>query len=183
MTTNNVKAPRPCTTLPEGWVLNSKGLAVDTTNSLQVVWDRDDDLELTVRIISSSMFTYAYVMVTAEDNDTLLEILPSRLYEAYRAIANAQRPWLKAEGFEFVEGEVYWVMHKYDKTYLLCKFDNKKFYPAWSNGDVIETEEEISIYYKSDIASFHKSDILAFKPISDSQEAWDAVEKVERWEG
>lgn len=93
------------------------------------------------------------------------------MLEAIQAIASAQRPWLKAEGFEFVEGEVYWVKHNLDRTFILCKHENGEFTPCWSDGTFIRERYAIP--------SFLARHILAFKLIDDSPEAWDKLAGVE----
>ena len=96
MTTNNeVKAPRPCT-LP--W-----GVTFDFNNfkfcSLRGGLNRNDTLQR--------------VYVKLKDGDTLYSpyYTEEQAWEVYSkvilAIASAQRPWLKTEGFEFVEGKQY----------------------------------------------------------------------------
>lgn len=75
----------------------------------------------------------------------------------------ALRSWLKAEGFEFVDGQSYHLLQKIEPVvqeyfdHCYCQ-DNRKFYGE----------------YWVDL-----KDVVAFKPIDDSPEAWDKLAGVE----
>jgi hypothetical protein len=99
MTSNNeVKAPRPCTL----W-----GQTFDSNKFLDIIVFQD-----TVSI-GCGQFDMPTSEPTTDIHKTTME--------AVLAIASAQRPWLKAEGFQFIEGKVYWVKNKLDETFLHCK--------------------------------------------------------------
>ena len=154
MTTNNdVKAQRPCTL----W-----GQTFDSNK----VYD--------ISVMTDSVCLWLDNNLPCVDSPDVEEGATKLMFEAIQAIASAQRPWLKAEGFEFVDDEVYWVKHALDKTFLLCKHENGEFTPCWSDGTFVRERYAIP--------SFLAKNILAFKPISDSQEAWDAVAGVEVWD-
>jgi hypothetical protein len=124
------------------------------------------------------------------------------LLEAIQAIALAQRQWLKAEGFEFVASSqnctdvVYRLLHKSghectgvrivltkeqcgkDHDYFMLTLPNGGSLPKIKHGGSCGGNSH-GLYL---CESYDLSEIKAFKPISDSQEAWDAVAGVEAWE-
>jgi hypothetical protein len=100
-------------------------------------------------------------------------IITGMLLEAIQAIASAQRSWLKAEGFEFVQ----------DVVYMLLKKDG-----SFTIGTpYLDTDEPIFLLCDSKRNTFdchiEFESVLAFKPISDLQETWDAVAGVEVYKG
>lgn len=132
MTTNNeVKAPRPCT-----------------------LWGKtfDSNTVTSFTLFSNRLSVCCELVYRPTRPETLTN--KEALLEAIQAIASAQRPWLKGEGFEFVDGSYYRILTK-------------------------NFEEHIDTVYNATCSSY----VLAFKPISDSQEAWDAVAGVEVAEG
>ena len=172
MTTNNeVKAPRPCT-LP--W-----GVTFDFNNfkfcSLRGGLNRNDTLQR--------------VYVKLKDGDTLYSpyYTEEQAWEVYSkvilAIASAQRPWLKAEGFQFVEGTVYEVLtERTAEDGSIYHARNTVYYHA-SNSTLISCydngKHKNDGYTGKSAFWCYSKNALAFKPISDSQEAWDAVAGVE----
>ena len=82
-------------------------------------------------------------------------------------------PWLKTEGFEFVQDVVYRLLHK-DGSFLI-------------GTPYIDTTAPIFLLCDSNRNTFDNhiefENVVAFKPISDSQEAWDAVAGVEVYKG
>jgi hypothetical protein len=175
MTTNNaVKALRPCTLPKEfnappfdvyafedvGWW---KGYCKPENNeyipsSLIVrIAPNDDSLSLT---------DYRFQIPFCYKDEQ--EYAQSKLLEVYLVIASAQRPWLKAEGFEFDTCVDYIV---------LCEPKDRP-YIAQHHHTTDTGEHFFTVDGKYTIGA-----IVAFKPISDSQEAWDAVAHVEAWEG
>jgi len=163
MTTNNeVKASRPCT-----------------------LWGQTFDSNLFRRIsvmqvndITSAQI-WLYVPVEGElkyiKSPTSTDgVLTQKYYnEAIQAIASAQRPWLKAEGFQFVDGQWYNIM-QYGNIVYPYKYD------ATENSF---TNSDLSAKDWNDPYLIKRRDVLAFKPISDTQEAWDAVAGVEVYKG
>jgi len=158
MTTNNrVKAPRPCT-LPKGWT--DKGMAFKT-----VTFDSNKFQALTVTKLDSNSFR----LILEADIVRYSEVMSSHdilqlQMQTIQAIASAQRPWLKAEGFEFDTCVDYIV---------LCEPKDRP-YIAQHHHTTDTGEHFFTVDGKYTIGA-----IVAFKPISDSQEAWKAVEHVE----
>lgn len=162
MTTNNeVKAPRPCTlweqTLDSNLFRRISVMQVPDITSAQVWLDVSTNGEL--NYIKSPTSTDA--------------VLTQKYYnEAIQAIASAQRSWLKAEGFEFVQDEVYMLLNK-DGGFAI-------------GTPYLDTDDPIFLVCDSKRNTFDNyidfQEIVAFKPISDSQQAWDAVAGVEVWE-
>jgi hypothetical protein len=160
-----VKASRPCT-LPKDW----EGTGLIDSNNGYILESTVCTVSETCTIMFRSGEAVYKKIIPLSVSDYRQAIIDAQI-EVALAITDAQRPWLKAEGFEFLEGEVYWVKHKLDETFLLCKHENGEFTPCWSDGTFIRE--------RFAIPSFLERHILAFKPISDSQEAWDAVAHVE----
>jgi hypothetical protein len=160
MTTNNeVKAPRPCTLWGQTFDSNKfKGFTVFSD---------------TVSIVCGQ-----YDMPTSEPTTDV----PKTTMEAIQAIASAQRQWLKADGFEFEDGQQYEILRDAYHTRCVGFFKNHKdmglgFYNS------MHEEAEIVIFLEA---------AISFKPyleweINDTpeqrhakeQEAWEAVSHVE----
>jgi hypothetical protein len=176
MTSNNkVKAPRPCT-LSKEW--EGTGL-IDSNNGYT----------LKVSLIpfdgASIEFVSGYISYTKNidcnhPSEVDGEITQAEL-EVALAIASSQRPWLKEEGFEFVEGERYEVLHMHGGELMhdLGEFGN------YGGVQGIGSSTFAEIGY-----------IKAFKPVvpydptdtpeqrhAKEQAAWDAVAGVEALEG
>jgi hypothetical protein len=179
MTTNNeVKAPRPCT-----------------------LWGQTFDIYLIKELSQITNNGYPQYVVTGKNRQALAlsPVMPEHeedisayqnkmLLEASQAIASAQRQWLKAEGFGFVEGEVYHVLDTYG-SHFFAIFSRNTPIENLGRGDYKFSEGFISsdskgVYYSCEDSYYmsvgtKKEDVLAFKPISDSQEAWDELAHVE----
>jgi len=163
MTPNNeVKAPRPCT-LPKEWK-GERTFNIYNFTEIEYIYERSDywtpdcDVCGSIRInvyikTNASIDPFRHTQWYDKEKDAIKE---AQLFsmEVIRAIASAQRQWLKAKWFQFVDGEEYEIL---SKAY----------------------EKHIDTVYNATASDY----ILAFKPISDSQEAWDAVAHVEVWEG
>jgi hypothetical protein len=157
MTSNNeVKAKRPCTVWGQTFDSN-------TVKEVNAVSDH-------VYILLHGNMIDSFYVETEQD-------VPRILFEAIQAIANAHRPWLKAEGFQFVEGERYEVLHIHGGTLMhdLGEFGN------YGGVQGIDSADFAELGY-----------IKAFKPVvpydptdtpeqrlAKEQEAWDAVAGVE----
>jgi hypothetical protein len=167
MTANNeVKAARPCTLWGQTFDSN-------TVKEVNAIYDH------VYLLLHGKMIDSLYVE-TRQD-------VPRILFEAIQAIASAQRPWLKAEGFEFEEGTVYEVLTErtaedgsiyHARNTVYYHAGNSTLISCYDNG----THKNDGYTGKSAFCCYSK-DVLAFKPISDSQEAWDAVAGVEVAEG
>ena len=176
MTTNNeVKAQRLCTLWGQTFDFNDFKFC-----SLRGGVNRNDTLQR--------------VYVRLKNGDTLYSPYynEEQAWEVYNqvilAIASAQRPWLKAEGFEFVEGEVYHVLNTYG-SHFFAVFRKNTPIESLGCGDYnfsegFNSSDSKGIYYSCEDSYYmsvgtKKENVVAFKPISDSQEAWDAVAGVE----
>jgi hypothetical protein len=98
--TTEIKAPRPCT-LPKGWT--DKGMAFKT-----VTFDSNKFQALTVTKLDSNSFRLILEADIVHYSEVMSyhDVLQLQM-QTIQAIASAQRPWLKAEGFEFVERQQY----------------------------------------------------------------------------
>jgi hypothetical protein len=159
MTTNNdVKAPRPFT-LPKHWEAEP--------------FDSNKFKGFTILGDTVSIDCGQYKMPTSDPTKDIAKTL----LEAIQAIASAQRPWLKAEGFdEFEQDEWYQVLY-FEKDYPDDLMQRQVEFISTFNGECFDGIDE------SDCV------VLAFKPVTPYnatpekvQEAWDAVEGVEVWE-
>jgi hypothetical protein len=153
MTTNKeVKAQRPCTLW--GWTFDSNQvISVILNHAKTKVW-----------VYGENYKDLAFYFDTDAEG---------KQFEAIQAIASAQRPWLKAEGFQFMQEVVYMLLHKDGSCMIGTPY--------------LDTHDPIFLLCDSNRNTFDKhiefEAVVAFKPISDSQEAWDAVAGVEVWEG
>jgi hypothetical protein len=104
------------------------------------------------------------------------------LLEAIQAIASAQRPWLKADGFEFVVYKNYNVMTKSGLTFE-AHYNISPLPPTLKHiteyAGVFCRKISTSKTPDTVVSVINAEDIVAFKPISDSQESWDAVAHIE----
>jgi hypothetical protein len=89
---------------------------------------------------------------------------PLELLKAIQAIASAQRPWLKAEGFQFKDDCFYRIKLGDSPHILTGLYDepNNLFYVS----ELYEGGKDFSI---------PTIWVTAFKPANDSEEAWNAV--------
>lgn len=159
------KAERPCT-LPWG-----------------VTFDFNDFKFCSLRGGLNRNETLQRLYVKLTNGDTLYSpyYTEEQAWEVYNqvllAIASSQSPWLKAEGFEFVEGEVYFIMCRDESTFLIAKYTNNDFlgdfHMAYSDGNLHNSN------YESTPAQRRCYKPVAFKPISDSQAVWKQYENVE----
>jgi hypothetical protein len=118
MTPNNeVKAPRPCTLWGQTFECPSHALVnivtwLDRFNdrlTLVTVSYRADPLDKKSPSVNHNIEhpTYQDRMMTTNNYVEDAHNFSCKLhFEAIQAIASAQCPWLKAEGFEFVKGVV-----------------------------------------------------------------------------
>lgn len=166
MTTNNrVKAPRPCTllgkTFPNAFDLNIKEWFSQNH-------DENEPYEYGFTISTYPRSTadacQANLSFTNSPAYSTLEAMLEAKTIAWQTIASAQRPWLKAEGFEFDTCVDYIV---------LCEPKDRP-YIAQHHHTTDTGEHFFTVDGKYTIGA-----IVAFKPISDTQEAWDAVAGVE----
>jgi hypothetical protein len=203
MTTNNkVKAPRPCTLWGQTFDSN---LVETVMPSFYYYYDEslpaDHEKHKSARasillkcqkridghLVSDKLEIEGKPFFYKTKNEGLFAIQGAEnlskqmFFEAIQAIASAQRPWLKAEGFEFVEGVEYWVKFREVPHILRCTFhkdrrhdDGYEFY--FGSRDDFYYEDIQGCRRDLSIRAVYA---LAFKPISDSQEAWDAVAGVE----
>ena len=154
---NKVKAPRPCT-----------------------LWGQTFDSNLVESITrkhymdKNGNFLHSILVEKHYGGRSLakirgLEYGIKAFQEALQAIASAQRPWLKAEGFQFVQDVVYKLLHK-DGSFLI-------------GTPYLDTADSIFLLCDSNRNTFDNhiefENFVAFKPISDSEEEWDAVAGVE----
>lgn len=162
--TNPIKAPRPCTLWGQTFDSNLVG-------SVDWYYFEDGGIEITVEDYIGN--TLASLNINElEDKQLEAVTVKAKTQEAIQAIASAQRPWLKAEGFEFVQDEVYMLLNK-DGGFAI-------------GTPYLDTDDPIFLVCDSKRNTFDNyidfQEIVAFKPIRDSQEAWDAVAHVEVWE-
>jgi hypothetical protein len=153
-TNNEVKAPRPCT-----------------------LWGRTFDINQVISVSLNHAKTKAWVY--GENYNDLAFYFGTdaegKQFEALQAIASAQRPWLKAEGFEFLEDVEYRLLYE----------------PYDLEGDDIE-HNNILTECVGEHSQWADDVTVAFKPcvpydptytpqqrLAKEQEAWDAVAHVE----
>jgi hypothetical protein len=195
MTTNNeVKAPRPCM-LPKEW--EGTGI-IDSNNGYRLEISNCSVTDTDIIMFISGSAVYKKVIKVKRPSEYQAEVQKSQI-EVALAIASAQRPWLKAEGFEFTPlGKgvkvFYRLMHKsgHEFTGYRIVLTEDQVGQDWdyfrltlpNGGDL--PQEYFGSRGNGSLAhgyglckSYDLSEILAFKPISDSQEAWDAVAHVE----
>ena len=184
MTTNNeVKAPRPCT-LPEGWIFKYERTSLDVSEIYEVnhVHYQDSNYGVLIRDRKGNCLALCKLNFDeTTEQDLIHRTIQAKIQEIIQAIAFAHRPWLKAEGFEFVEGEWYEALHIHGGTLIHDMGEFGKY------GEVqgIDSSNFADVGY-----------IKAFKPVilynpadtqqhrlTKEQEAWDAVAGVEAWEG
>jgi hypothetical protein len=99
-----------------------------------------------------------------------IRVFQLELLKAIQAIASAQRPWLSAEGFEFVKNQWYRILCKNGSADQYALFINGKF--CTNSGD-----------YKVDTISAFQPFLHPLTPKEKVQEAWDAVAYVEVYRG
>lgn len=153
MTTNNqVKAPRPCTI---------EGVTFDSNNLISILARESD---------------FGIFYFDGRSDADYQTIYTTKLLKAIQAIASAQRPWLKAEWFEFVQGEVVELLYK-DGSRCFGKFDGiNAFNTCWSDGFIYYEDRHSK---ENNLETINISLFNAFKPISDSEEEWYALAGVE----
>jgi hypothetical protein len=107
--TTEIKALRPCI-LPKGWVLENNIKQLDVSEIFQVshVHYRNNEYGIVLRdrehnCLASLQLDFDETV----EKDIIYPIVQLKIQEIIQAIASAQRPWLKAEGFEFVERQQY----------------------------------------------------------------------------
>lgn len=158
--TNQIKAPRPCTVdkmKPNTTFDTSSGV-----KELEVI-EREDLYscywQVLVTFIDGTRTWSDYFNTSKEAYDLLNDLI--------QAIASAQRPWLKAEGFEFVNGNRY---------HVLCRNGSFDYVMLFNEGSFYDT----SGYY------YEVGSIIAFQPAlhpltpkEKVQESWEAVAGVE----
>ena len=168
MTTNNkVKAPRPCTL----WGQTFDSNLVESITRKHYMDKNGNFLD--------SILVEKHYGGRSLAKIRGLEYGIKAFQEALQAIASAQRPWLKVEGFEGGNGTVVELLYK-DGSRCFGKFDGiNSFITTWSDGHVYYQSKDLE---ESDLETTNINHFKAFKPISDSQEAWDEVAGVEVWE-
>lgn len=182
MTTNNeVKAKRPCTLWGKTFDSNDfVDIIINKQQQGNVPEDGGFFFDVEVRCIGGKN-PYRITGYRDTYNEALLDA-QKLTSEAIQAIASSQRPWLNAEGFEFGESIPYYFLRD-SGTFEMLSIWNDEFHPCDSTGIPIDSDD-CSEWWETEYRdNYTLSDFVAFKPIDDSQEAWDAVAHVEVWEG
>ena len=168
--TKPIKATRPCT-------------IQDTDSNRFVSFPTEFISSVSVVITGTSDFTTGHIEVAFFKNDFNLEkvivyfikgndlqhfeeVAKTYFDKVLNAIASAQRPWLKAKGFKFKIEKAYSILTKTGSQHLVAiRFGG--------------TSHKFTTLTQHGLEDLLLEDVIAFKPISDSQEAWDALAGVE----
>jgi len=171
MSNNEVKAPRPCT-LPKEWN-GERTFNVYAFTEIEYIYERSDywtpycDVCGSIRInvyikTNASIDPFRPTQWYDKEEDAIKE---AQLFsmEAIQAIASAQRPWLKAEGFDFVDSVVDYLVMEETGSIRVAQ---------------LQWVEDGKPNFMVD-CQYSLGNVVAFKLLDDSQEARDAVAHVE----
>lgn len=173
--TTEIKALRPCI-LPKGWVLENNIKQLDVSEIFQVshVHYRNNEYGIVLRdrehnCLASLQLDFDETV----EKDIIYPIVQLKIQEIIQAIASAQRPWLKAEGFEFVEGALYEAVVLGCDTYSVA---GKCFY---SDGEAYLNVEDARENFSLEEETYAFKPIVPFySTVEEKQAIWDSFKTV-----
>jgi hypothetical protein len=201
MTNNEVKAPRPCTLWGQTFDSNTFK-KIETTDLRKITREHEDaplvdhGFYFSVEVFHRDTAEYVRGGKTFPKSNPF-KLTPVRatyaeayedaqklVMEAIQAITSAQRPWLKAEGFEFCRLEKYLCLTYHTEATKTDLFEEIKRFSK--DGNLLT--RSLNWSYPHDRPTTER--VVAFKPMphytatpEQVQLYWDAVAGVKVWEG